>query len=610
MNPEKKNAVGYIRWSTEDQSEGTTAEIQMEAIEKHCRDHGYTLLEIYRDEGISGFTTSKRTAFLKMKQDAKEGKYQYLIIFKLDRFGRNLKEILINYDDFEALGIKLISLKENLDTSTSPGRAYRNMMGTFAELERDTIKERMQGGRTKKWKEGRTFIGKAAYGYTWNKEKKIIEVNPEEAAIYRHIVDLYLHEGLSDVNIALRLREEGIKFRGRKYPATQTIGYMLTNPIYYGVLIANQHEYDGDHRIYEKGKKGAKKKPADQHIIVKVPPLISKTTWDAIQAKRQSNKSKGKHVTIAHEYFLRDSLICGECGGKVIARTNFRPRKDGTRFRMYACYSHQTTAKRLEVMGRKRCDLPVINAEALETMVWDEIMRTLTLGGYHLKGKYTPSDLETLIDAGKFDEEITRLEAANNNLENELKTKERAKGRLLSLLEDEDFNQEDFRLRLFQVNEEITTIKAKIVDNDEKIKTLKENRDSQQELLKFIQGNRDWLAKLVEELTNLPPEDKKVIVESLIPEKITVYKGWEPGEPPISINFRIFFNKTIFDRLASEGKITYLNLNGRSHDGSPAGDAGRLPTGRWPRPGNPAPRRKGPPPGAARAGPNCRQIPD
>ena len=580
--------------------------IQKEAIEKYCQDNGYTLQAIYVDEGISGWTTKKRPAFLKMKRDAEAGKFSFIVIFNLSRFGRNTKEILINSDDFESLGVKLISLKENLDTSSPSGRAMRNMMATFAELDRDSIKERMQGGRLKKWSEGKTFVGKVPYGYRWNKESSSMEIHPEESWIYLHIVDLYLHEGLSDLNIALRLKEEGVKFRGRKYPATQTISYMLKNPVYYGSLIANRHVYDGDRRVYEKGKRGAKLKPADQHITLEVPPLISKTTWDQVQAKRAFNKAKAKRVTLAQDYWLRDLLVCGECESKIVAKTHSRPRKDGSRLRAYACYHHQTTNKRLEATGRKRCELPLINAEAIEDMVWGQIMQTLSFGGFRLKGEYQPSDLEALLDTGRFDEQLAHLEDIKNNLESELKVKERSKGRVIALLDGEDFNQEDFRHKLFSLNEEITTLKASLEDNEAKIKILQENRDSHAEFLDFIEHNREWLAGVVEELSNLCPADKKVFVESLVPGKITVAKGWEPGSPPWTVDFRIVFNQAVFERLASEGKLTLLPKNGGSRDGSPTGDVLRPPTGRWPRPGSRGRRRREPPPRAARIAPICR----
>ncbi len=535
-------AAGYIRWSTDDQAEGTSPEIQKEAIEKHCRDNNLTLQKLYIDEGKSGWTTKKRPKFLEMRKDGEEGKFNYIVVFKLDRFGRNLKEILINSDDFEAFGIRLISLKENLDTSTPAGRAMRNMMGTFAELDRDSIRERMFCGRFKKWSEGSTFVGKTAFGYIWNKKEKRIEVSPEEAKIYQHIVDLYLLEGLSDLNIALRLKSEGVKLRGKKYPANQTISYILKNPVYYGHCVVNQHEYDNVRRT-------GKMKPVSEHITVTLPPLISKTKWDEIQRKRLFNKSKAKRVTISDSYWLRDILICDECGSKIYAISNNRTREDGTIPRYYGCFLHKATTKRLESMGKTRCLLPVINADMLEDLVWNHIMQNLTFGGFHLKGQYVPSELETIVDPGRFDEQLTNLTSSLNNLETELKSEERVKGRVLSLLEGEDFNHEEFRQKLAQVNNDITTIKAGIIDIQAIIKTIQENKNSSAEFMDFVTNNREWLVGIVEQLTALSPQDKKSFVESLIPGLITVGIGYKKGSPP-SVDFKIVFNKTIFERLA------------------------------------------------------------
>ena len=246
---DQKKAAGYVRVSTTAQAqEGESLQTQRDGIAAYCQGYGLELAEIYADEGISGASTEKRPGFLQLLKDAKTGKFSCLVICSLSRFGRNARELLNNYDELENHGVKLIFLKESIDTSTPYGRLLRTVMAAFSELERDMIRERTSENRIAKWKRGGTFVGKVPYGYIWNKEKKRVEINTMEARVYRHIVELYLHEGLSDLNIALRLKEEGIKFRGRKYPATQTIAYMLKNPVYYGNFVVNRHEYKGDRR--------------------------------------------------------------------------------------------------------------------------------------------------------------------------------------------------------------------------------------------------------------------------------------------------------------------------------------------------------------------------
>ena len=232
-------------------------ETQREGITSYCNAHGLDLVETYTDEGVSGSSTEKRPEFKRMLQDAKEKKFGYLVVRSLSRFGRNTIDTLNNYDLLENQGVKLVFLKENIDTSTPTGRMFRNIMAVLAEWERDTIKERMLGGRKAKWKKFETFPAKTPYGYKWNQKKKKLEIVREEADIYRKIVKLYLHEGLSDLNIAMRLKEEGIKLRGREYASLHTLANMLKNPAYCGNYVLNRYEYDGRKRTKKRRNRPA-----------------------------------------------------------------------------------------------------------------------------------------------------------------------------------------------------------------------------------------------------------------------------------------------------------------------------------------------------------------
>lgn len=607
---EMKRAAGYVRVSTPGQAEeGESLATQREMLITFCRIHGYELTKIYADEGVSGASTEKRPEFVQLLQDAKERKFDCLMIHSLSRFGRNTKETISNYDTLEGYGVKLIFLKENIDTSTPSGRMFRNMLAVFAEWERDTIKERMLENRTARWKDGRTFVGKVPYGYVWSKEKKAIEIKPEEAGIYQHIVDLYLHEGLSDLGTALRLKDEGIKLKGRKFPATQTISYMLKNPAYYGHYVVNKHEYKEDRRT-------GKLKPASCHIIFPIPALISKTKWDEIQKKREFNKAKAKRVSLAQDYFLRDLLVCDECGGKIIARTHSRPRKDGSLPRYYACYQHQTSSKRLEATGRRRCKLPLINAEQIENEVWYDLMETLTFGGFDPYFGYEPSKrpgqgdhypLEILVDTAQYDDQILTLETVYGRNEEELRRKELSKSRIFDLLETDDFDRDEFHHQFIRTGDEILRLKSLLADIQGKIENLREAKANNEAFVEFIRGNQEWLSGIRQELQDLSPEDKKRLAESLVDGKIDVFRAWpceDEGEtgPGWAQNWRFSFNRAIFDNLAAEGKLSYLTKNSRSRSGSPGPAVFRPPAGRWPPPGSRGPRRTAPPPGAARGG--------
>ena len=166
----------------------------------------------------------------------------------------------------------------------------------------------MLGNRTARWKRGGAFVGKVPFGYTWNKERKRVEVNPQEAETYRRIVAMYVNEGMSYLDVALRLKREGVKCK-KSFFSQVSVSYILKNPAYYGNYIVNRHEYDGNRRT-------GKMKPGDEHITIEIPALISKTEWDKIQAKRAFNTQKSKRISQARDHWLRDLLVCEEWAGR------------------------------------------------------------------------------------------------------------------------------------------------------------------------------------------------------------------------------------------------------------------------------------------------------
>jgi len=235
------------------------------------------------------------------------------------------------------------------------------MLAAVAQLERDVIDEQMKENKLARWRDGRTIVGTLPFGHRWNKGKQRIEVVPKEARMLRRVISLYLDQGKSFNDIAIQLTEEGVRFKKARL-SSAVISYMLKNPIYYGHYVVNQIKYKNKNRTKEK-------KPNEEHITLKVPhPIISKTLWDQIQKKTQFNKVKGKRITIAREYFLRDVLICGECGAVIKPRHGNR-RKDGTKPRYYSCFWRGTSEKQLRVHHMTRCHLPYINAEELERYI-------------------------------------------------------------------------------------------------------------------------------------------------------------------------------------------------------------------------------------------------
>lgn len=138
----------YARVSRKDQKLDT----QVSICTIECGKKGYEIFNVYKDV-ISG-KTSSRLRLNQLLQDMRENKFDAIMVTKLDRIGRSLKHLLSLFDEFQSKGISFIAVTQNIDTSTAAGRLQMQIMGAFAEFERNIISERTKEGLMKK-KEGK-----------------------------------------------------------------------------------------------------------------------------------------------------------------------------------------------------------------------------------------------------------------------------------------------------------------------------------------------------------------------------------------------------------------------------------------------------------------------
>ncbi|MDI9559561.1 MAG: recombinase family protein [Pseudomonadota bacterium] len=136
-----KRIAIYARVSTDRQS----AESQLNALREYIDKRAWAISKEYIDEGYTGSTT-KRPAFAAMMADARKRSFDILLVYKLDRLSRSLKDLIATLDDLHSLGIDFISYDNGLDTTTPTGRLIFNVVGAVAEFEKDIIRERVKAG--------------------------------------------------------------------------------------------------------------------------------------------------------------------------------------------------------------------------------------------------------------------------------------------------------------------------------------------------------------------------------------------------------------------------------------------------------------------------------
>jgi len=203
-----KKVAGYGRVSTSGQAkDGTSLDDQRKAIKDKARKEGFEIVGYYIDEGISGGSLD-RPALLKLREDAKEGKFEAVLFTKLDRMGRSVRDIHNLWHELKTeIGIDLICNDDpSLNTTGRMGAVMLGIISSFAQFERDMIKERTQEGRKTKWEKGELPIGGQLlpFGYKKNEAGKPDTVQ-KHYEIYQKIVKYYLDEKLTMKQIAIRL---------------------------------------------------------------------------------------------------------------------------------------------------------------------------------------------------------------------------------------------------------------------------------------------------------------------------------------------------------------------------------------------------------------------
>jgi site-specific DNA recombinase len=205
---------------------------------------GYDLTEIIVEDE-SGALIEKREKLQWILDNLETGEFEGVVVNKLDRLARNLKELLIMHDDmFLPAGIAMISVKDKFDTSTASGRLFFQILGGFAEFERSLITERTMDGITNKAKKGEHASGSIPTGYKSiivDGKKKMV-VDEEESALVQLIFNLRDKLHYSFYQIADHLNDKGIKPKRSKSGKWRntSVKYIYDNPKYKGLYTFNR----------------------------------------------------------------------------------------------------------------------------------------------------------------------------------------------------------------------------------------------------------------------------------------------------------------------------------------------------------------------------------
>jgi site-specific DNA recombinase len=371
-------AVGvYLRVSTEEQRERQSIATQREFGERYCQLHKLAVSRVYADDGVSGTVPlEQRPDGGQILRDARLGKFDQLLVYKLDRLGRETRLILNAVAELEKLGVRVRSMTEEFDTGTSSGRLMLTMLSGFASHERDVIRERSVAGTNRVAEAGVWLGGIVPYGYRKLGEKQsahiVVSEEPipglamSEAEVICEVFLMAAVEKKSCRVIATRLndlripcayvRDDRLTLRGKRKQRTSgvwragRIRGLLTNKTYMGV-----HEW---------GKRAVKERPV---ISRPVPAIVTEATWKKAQRTLQANFLFGKRGA-KNQYLLRGLIKCGLCGLTYVGVAANRP--NGKREFYYRCNGAHTPS----VYSKTgRCPAKAVRGDQLEAQVWSDV---------------------------------------------------------------------------------------------------------------------------------------------------------------------------------------------------------------------------------------------
>jgi len=507
-----ENVAIYCRVSTEEQRERQSIEIQIQHAKEHCQRNELLITDFYLDDGVSGtIPFDARPEGKRLLDDAKENNFKNVLIWKIDRLGRDTKNSLIIAHSLRDLGIGIISMTEPFDTSTAMGEFMFTQLASFAKLERDNIRERSIAGTNRVAKLGKWLGGIVPYGYLVDKDKnlvvslkKIYKSNYSESDVIKMIYEWIGKEGLSTLEVARKLNAlnipphytkdnrkfykpaQNLKPSERELEGKGKIGNLLKNTTYKGI-----HYY------------GKRSKEPREIIEREVPAIVSPELWNKAQETLRNNFLWSKRNS-KREYLLRGLINCGICGRNLSGAY----RKPTVWYRCNGKLSHVEIGA-----GKKVCTLKSVRAEWIENLVWNDIKDWIL----------RPESLESVLQQKleEYEQEKGSYFQKINSLKSKLESKEEERSKILGLYRKGHITMEDVGVQLQDIEKDKTELQLIIDEAKNKLVgdySTKEVINEIKSQLKFFQGQI--------ESENMSFDIKRKIIELFVKDvRVHLTKG-------------------------------------------------------------------------------------
>ena len=465
MEINKLKAALYVRVSTTEQAnEGYSIQAQTERLKNYAKAKDYFIIKTYTDPGFSGAKLD-RPALQEMMKDIENNQIDIVLVYKLDRLSRSQKNTLFLIEDvFLKNNVDFVSMQESFDTTSAFGRAMIGILSVFAQLERDTITERMGMGRAERAKEGYFHGGgttKIPVGYDY--VDGLLQINDYEVEIVRSIFELYNSgKGVNAVSTAIKN-----KFPSKRKFNVSLIRGILTNNIYLGFIKFKNGVYKGKHE-----------------------PIVSKEIFDKAQGEL-SRRTTDKIKVFNSKYLLTGVTYCGHCGARMKA-TGSSTLKDGTRLTYYNCYSKSGSPAHM--VKDLNCPSKTYRTEVLDEYLISQ-MKSIS-----------KTDISVEIDDNTNDDSGINKSVVKKEIESIEKRIEK----LLELFELENVPLDVLSAKINSLNNEKT--KLNVILNENEVELI----DDKEEKLEIFNNlkNIEW--------DSMTHEDIKIIVSKSV-KRLTVF---------------------------------------------------------------------------------------
>ncbi len=323
----------YLRRSTDEENQQYTFQVQEDRMRAYVASQpGWRVVVVY-DDNKSGASTDRK-GLDKMMTGARAGLFDVVLVYRVDRFSRNLRDLVMLLDDLDEAGVVFRSATEPFDTGTPMGRLLVQMLGMFAQFERDLIIERVIAGMEKAAAAGKWKGGRRPYGYGLNKKTMCLTIDKSQAVVVRLIFAFYTVDRLGSNAIANLLNDRGLRTSTGKQWSPQQVLRVLSNRVYLGELTFRDITAENCH-----------------------PAIIEQHTFDDAQRlMEQRGESYAARAGNDTDFLASGKLRCPRCHKAMIGtRANGRTKT----YRYYTCWTRSR-------YGPESCDMDRIDADQLD----------------------------------------------------------------------------------------------------------------------------------------------------------------------------------------------------------------------------------------------------